>query len=71
LAVGDGVRWGAVGGVAVMFAALIFGSVLVFQVFDRNSNSASDTIRPFIITMAPVWGVAIAAATVLLRRPRA
>jgi hypothetical protein len=56
--------------VAVMFAALIFGSVLVFQVFDRSSNSASDTVRPFIITMAPVWGVAIAAATVLLRKPR-
>jgi hypothetical protein len=62
--------WRAFVGVAVMFAALVFGSVLVFQVFDRNSNSASDTIRPFIITMGPVWGVAIAAATVLLRKPR-
>jgi hypothetical protein len=64
------VRWGAVGGVVVMFAALLFGSILVFQVFDRSSNSASDTIRPFIITVAPVWGVAIAAAAVLLRKPR-
>jgi hypothetical protein len=71
LAVGEGVKWGTVGGVAVMFAALIFGSVLVFQVFDRNSNSASDTIRPFVITMAPVWGVAIASAAVLLRKTRA
>ena len=33
------------------------------------SSSASDTIRPFLITMAPVWAVAIAGATVLLRRP--
>jgi hypothetical protein len=64
-------RLGTVGAVVVMFAALIFGSVLVFQVFDRGSNSASDTIRPFIITMTPVWGVAIAAAAVLLRKPRA
>jgi Na+-driven multidrug efflux pump len=63
-------RWGTLGGVVLMFAALLFGSVLIFQVFDRSSNSASDTIRPFIITMAPVWGVAIAAAAVLLRKPR-
>ena len=70
LAVGDRVRWRPIGGVVVMFAALVFGSVLVFQVFDRNSDSASDTIRPFVITMAPLWGVAIAAAAVLLRKPR-
>jgi Na+-driven multidrug efflux pump len=63
-------RWGTLGGVVLMFAALLFGSVLIFQVFDRSSNSASDTIRPFIITMAPVWGVAIAASAVLLRKPR-
>lgn len=57
-----------VAGVAVAFVALVFGSVLVFQVFDRTSHSASDTIRPFIITMGPVWAVAVAAAIVLLRR---
>jgi hypothetical protein len=56
--------------VAIAFATLLLGSVLVFQAFDRNSNSASDTIRPFVITMAPVWAVAIASARVLLRRPR-
>ncbi len=55
--------------VAVAFAALVFGSVLVFQVFDRSSHSASDTIRPFVITIAPLWAVAVAAAIVLLRRP--
>jgi hypothetical protein len=55
--------------VAVAFAALVFGSVLVFQVFDRSSHSASDTIRPFVIAIAPLWAVAVAAAIVLLRRP--
>ena len=58
-----------VAGMAVALAALIFGSVLVFQVYDRNSHSASDTIRPFLITVAPLWAVAVAAAFVLLRRP--
>jgi hypothetical protein len=52
---------------AVAFGILLFGTVLVFQAFDRDSHSASDTIRPFVITMAPVWAVAIAAARVLLR----
>lgn len=56
-----------VAGVTLAFAALVFGSVLVFQAFDRTSHSASDTIRPFVITMAPVWAVAVAAAIVLLR----
>jgi hypothetical protein len=40
----------------------------VFEAFDRVSHSNSDTIRPFVITMGPVWALAIAAATVLLRR---
>ena len=58
-----------VAGVVVAFVALVFGSVLVFQLFDRNSHSASDTIRPFVITVGPLWAVAVAAAVVLLRRP--
>ncbi len=57
--------WGFVGAALVV---LLYGSVLVFQAFDRNSNSASDTIRPFVITMGPVWALAIAAARVLLRK---
>jgi hypothetical protein len=47
---------------------LLYGTVAVFEAFDRVSHSNSDTIRPFIITMAPVWAVAIAAARVLLRK---
>jgi hypothetical protein len=54
--------------VAVAFVVLLYGTVAVFEAFDRNSHSNSDTIRPFIITMGPVWALAIAAATVLLRR---
>jgi hypothetical protein len=58
-------------GVAAAFALLAWGTVLVFLAFDRNSHSASDTIRPFLITMAPVWAVAVGAAMTLLRRPDA
>ena len=53
----------------VGFVLLMIGTVMVFMAFDRNSHSNSDTIRPFLITMAPVWAVAIAGATVLLRPP--
>lgn len=63
-------RWSTLAWLAVALVVLLFGTVLVFEAFDRNSHSASDTIRPFVITMAPVWAVAIAAARVLLRRPR-
>jgi hypothetical protein len=51
------------------FVLLMIGTVLVFMAFDRDSHSASDTIRPFVITMAPVWVVAVAAAIVVLRPP--
>jgi hypothetical protein len=56
-------------GLAVGLILLVIGTVMVFVAFDRDSHSASDTIRPFLITMVPVWAVAIAAAIVLLRRP--
>jgi hypothetical protein len=63
-------NWKTLATVAVALLVLLYGSVLVFEAFDRNSNSASDTIRPFIITMGPVWALAIAAARVLLRGDR-
>jgi hypothetical protein len=44
-------KWPMAGGVFVALAILVYGTVLVFEAFDRNSNSASDTIRPFVITM--------------------
>jgi len=46
---------------------LLVGTAMVFLAFDRTSHSASDTLRPFIITMVPVWAVAIAGAWALLR----
>jgi hypothetical protein len=54
--------------VAVSSVLLLVGTVLVFRAFDRNSHSASDTLRPFLITMAPVWFVAIAAGCTLLKQ---
>lgn len=56
-------------GLVVGFLALMLGTVMVFMVLDRNSHLASETLRPFPITMAPVWAVAIASAIVLLRPP--
>ena len=44
----------------VGFVLLLSGTVIVFMLFDRNSHSASDTLRPFIIVMAPVWIIALA-----------
>lgn len=48
---------------------LLAGTVMVFEAFDRQSHLASDTILPFLIMMVPVWVVAIAGATIVLRRP--
>ena len=50
------------------FASLIAGTVMVFLAFDRHSHSASDTLRPFVITMLPVWAIALAGAKALLGR---
>jgi hypothetical protein len=61
-------KWLVPVGVGVAFVVLLYGSVLVFLAFDRNSHSASDTLRPFLITMAPVWVVAVASGSILLRR---
>ena len=54
---------------AAGFAVLLYGTVLVFMAFDRDSHSASDTLRPFVITMAPVWAIAIAGAIAVVHRP--
>ena len=56
-------------GLLVGLILLLAGTVMVFEAFDRQSHSNSDTIRPFLITMVPVWVVAIAGAMALLRRP--
>ena len=56
--------------VALGGVLLLFGTVLVFRAFDRGSHSASDTLRPFLITMAPVWVVAVAAGRIVVGRDR-
>jgi hypothetical protein len=63
-------NWKVLAPLAVAFLLLAYGTVNVFLAFDRDSHSASDTLRPFIITMAPVWIVAIAAARVLVQGRR-
>jgi hypothetical protein len=63
-------RFATVGAAVIAVVILLVGTVLVFQAFDRNSNSASDTIRPFVITMGPVWALTIWAIAVVLRKPR-
>ena len=50
------------------FASLITGTVMVFLVLDRHSHSASDTLRPFVITILPVWAIALAGVKALLGR---
>jgi hypothetical protein len=55
-------------GLLLAFALLIAGTVMVFLVLDRHSHSASDTLRPFVITMLPVWAIAVAAAQAFLGR---
>ncbi len=62
--------WKSLTGVGVAFLFLIYGTVAVFEAFDRVSHSNSDTIRPFLITMVPVWIIAILAARILLRGNR-
>jgi hypothetical protein len=49
---------------------LLAGTVIVFRAFDRGSHSASDTLRPFVLTMAPLWIVAVVAARRLVRADR-
>jgi predicted membrane protein len=61
-------NWKSITLVGIALVVLLYGTVAVFEAFDRNSHSASDTIRPFVITMGPVWALAIAAARVLLRK---
>lgn len=52
---------------AIMFALLVFGTINVFLTIDANSHSVSDTLRPFLITMVPLWLVALWAARVVVR----
>jgi hypothetical protein len=61
-------NWKLAAPVGIGFLLLAYGTVAVFLALDRNSHSVSDTIRPFVITMGPVWALSVGAAYVLLRR---
>jgi len=51
----------------LIFALLLFGTLSVFVALDSGSHSASDTLRPFLITMVPVWLVFLWAVRIVLR----
>jgi hypothetical protein len=55
---------------ALAFVVLVLGTLNVFLVIDASSHSASDTLRPFLLTMVPVWAVALYAARLVLRTGR-
>lgn len=57
-------------GVLLGGTALVVATVAAFVAFDRGSHSASDTLRPLVITMAPIWLVAGWAARGVLRHGR-
>ncbi len=63
-------NWKAVTAWTVKFAVLACGTVYAFLAFDRTSHSASDTLRPFLITMVPIWLVTLGAVRALIRRQR-
>jgi len=63
----SGVQIGVRIALAIMFALLVFGTINVFLALDANSHSNSDTLRPFLLTMVPLWLVALWAARIILR----
>lgn len=64
----NGIQIGVRIALLVVFALLIYGTVMVFIALDANSHSASDTLRPFVLTMLPVWLVTLWAARMSLRQ---
>ncbi len=53
----------------LVIAALIALTALELVRIDATSHSASDTLRPLVIQMAPVWALAV--AVLFWRRPAA
>ena len=56
--------------VAFGFGVLLAITAVVFVAFDKDSHSASDTLRPFLVIMVPVWVIAVVAALSLIDRRR-
>jgi hypothetical protein len=53
-------------GLAVCLGVLVVATVNLFLLIDAQSHSVSDTLRPFLLTMVPVWAVAIWATRIVL-----
>ena len=64
----SGLRVGKQLALLIVFVLLVYGTINVFIAFDADSHSASDTLRPFLLTMVPVWLVTLWAARVVLTR---
>ena len=52
---------------ALIVTAAVAIAVLRFVAIDANSHSNSDTLRPFLLTIVPLWLVALWAARIVLR----
>jgi hypothetical protein len=63
----SGTQIGARIALLIVFGLLAYGTLNVFLILDSQSHSASDTLRPFLLTMVPLWLVAIWAARIVLR----
>jgi hypothetical protein len=63
----SGTQIGARIALLIVFALLAYGTLNVFLILDSASHSASDTLRPFLLTMVPVWAVALWATRIVLR----
>lgn len=64
---GNARRW-----LALVTGLIVTGcaTVWLFLHFDRHSHSASDTLRPFLITAAPLWLMSFLAARLLVGRSK-
>lgn len=52
----------------ILFAVVLGVTVWLFLHFDSTSHSASDTLRPFVITAVPLWLIAAVIAAASKRR---
>ena len=63
----NGIQIGVRIALLIVFGLLSYGTVMVFLALDTRGQSASDTMQTFLLTMVPVWLVALWAARIALR----
>lgn len=64
-------RVALVGGLAAILTLTLAGSALTFIAVDRNLHSVSDTLRTFLILVAPLRVVVLLSSWALFRFVRA